>query len=79
VIPLERCTDVDLDDNKIRFECTLLHELVHWIRFKAELMDSDWDHFPDFSMEAGNQIEFWAYGEQKCNPDDIWQSMLTYQ
>jgi hypothetical protein len=79
VTPLERCTEVDLDANKIRFECTLLHELVHWVRYQAGLRDSDWDKFPDSPMEAGGQFEYWAYGELQCTTDEIWQSMLTYR
>ena len=70
--PLEECVwEGDLIKNKRRFQCTLLHEIVHWVRMKAGLPDEDWDNFPDVPTEAGEQFEIWAYGELLCSVDEI--------
>jgi hypothetical protein len=70
--PLEACVwEGDLLKNKRRFECTLLHEIVHWVRMKAGLSDEDFDNFPDAPTEAGEQFEIWAYGDLLCSNDEI--------
>ena len=76
--PLEECSwEGDLVKNKRRFECTLLHEMVHWVRMKAGLPDEDWDHFPDSPLEAGDQFEIWAYGKLLCSTDEIDDAILS--
>jgi len=53
--------------------------MVHWIRSKANLMETDWDNFPDFPMEAGEQFEMWAYGARLCTDDEIKDALLSYR
>src|SRR5262249_23955910 len=80
VIPLEQClADSDIVKNKRRFECTLLHERVHWVRKKAGLFDFDWDAFPDFPTEPGDEFEAWAYGDRLCTQDEIDDALLSYR
>ena len=75
---LENCSwQGDIEKNKMRFECTLLHEIVHFVRLKAGLNEADWDNFPDFPLEAGDQFEIWAYGRLTCTQNDIWDAMLS--
>jgi len=75
--PLEKCVaEVDLLNNKRRFECTLLHEMVHFVRMRNGLPDEDWD-FPD-SHEVGDQFEIWAYGELLCSQKEIEDALLSY-
>jgi hypothetical protein len=80
VTPLEECIQYgvsqDVADNTRLFECTLLHEIVHFVRYRVDLMDSDWD-FPD-SEEPGTQFELWAYGELQCTRDSLFRSAATY-
>ena len=72
IIPLEEClTDTDRVNNETRFECTLLHEIVHFVRNEAGLNEADWDNFPDSPMEAGTQFEIWAYGKIGCSAEEI--------
>lgn len=79
VIPLEKCITVaDIEKNKTRFECTLLHELVHFVRKSAGLMDTDWDKFPDFPMEAGDQFEMWAYRVRTCSDTELSDALASY-
>lgn len=74
--PLEGCSwEGDLIKNKRRFQCTLLHEIIHWVRMKAGLPDEDFD-FPD-SPEAGEQFEIWAYGKLLCSNDEIEDAILS--
>lgn len=78
VWPLEECSwEGDIVKNKRRFECTLLHEIVHWVRMKAGLPDEDWNEFPDKPMEAGEQFEIWAYGKLLCSTDEIEDAILS--
>jgi len=77
VVPLEKCiADVDLKNNKRRFECTLLHEIVHFVRMKNSLPAEDWD-FPD-TEEVGEQFELWAYGKKLCSEDEIFDALASY-
>jgi Metallopeptidase toxin 3 len=70
VRPLEHCVAaVDLANNKRRFESTLLHEIVHFVRMEAGLTDEDFS-FPD-TPEVGEQFEIWAYGTRQCTVDEI--------
>jgi len=76
IIPLEACVDAtDMFNNQTRFECTLLHELVHVVRSDARKPDVNWD-FPD-SEEPGNQFELWAYGRLLCTEADVADAQAT--
>jgi hypothetical protein len=80
VVPLEKClADIDVVNNKRRLESTLLHEMVRWVRNKANLMAMDWDNFPDFRMEAEDQFEIWAYGTRQCTEDEISDAAWSYR
>ena len=70
-IPLEQCVAAgDIVNNKRRFECTVLHELVHYVRSAAGLNDFDWS-FGEYPMEPGEQFELWAYGKRTCDADEL--------
>jgi len=80
ITPLEECIQYgvsqDVADNTRLFEGTLLHEIVHFVRYRAGLLDNDWD-FPD-TEEPGGQFEIWAYGELQCSRDSLFHSAATY-
>ncbi len=68
--PLEACiTSLDIINNKRRFESTLLHETVHFVRMVYNIIDPDYN-LPN-SSESGEQFEIWAYGELQCTKDEI--------
>lgn len=58
----------DLANAKLRFENTVLHEIVHWLRAQANLMDPNYD-FDE--PEPGSQFELWAYGMRACTQFDM--------
>lgn len=77
VIPLEKCIyEGDVTKNTMRFESTLLHEMIHYAREVAGLTEKDWD-FPD-SEEVGAQFEMWAYGKLTCTEDDDKDAAASY-
>jgi hypothetical protein len=79
VMPLEKCiAEVDILNNTKRFESTVLHELVHYVRNAANLNEADWDNFPDSPTEAGIQFEIWAYGALTCTIDDDRDAAASY-
>src|SRR5262249_47280789 len=59
-----------IDRNLWYFEASVLHELIHWVRFKAGKLD------PSPSPEIGDDFEMEVYGEQTCNTDAIWNQIL---
>jgi len=70
VEPLERCRGLtDTRNNERRFECTVLHEIVHIVRMIAKLPEKNFD-FPD-TEEPGDQFEIWAYGSRQCTPSEL--------
>jgi len=76
VVPLEQCVaDIDIINNKRRFECTLLHEIVHFVRMRNGIIDPDYD-LPD-TEEPGEQFEIWAYGKRLCSQDEIDDALLS--
>jgi hypothetical protein len=75
VIPFERCVYAgDLIKNTRRFECTLLHELVHFVREMAKLND-----LYGGLNEPGDLFEEWAYGKRLCSVDEIEDALLSYR
>jgi hypothetical protein len=66
---LEYCiTATDLANAKLRLEGTILHEIVHWLRANASLLDPNYN-FEE--PEPGTQFEKWAYGDRACSQFDM--------
>ena len=62
----------DLGFCKLHFEATMLHELVHWARFKSGVLPEIWTEPPTDGMpEAGSVFETWAYDRNFCQRPDV--------
>jgi hypothetical protein len=59
-----------IDRNLWYFEATLLHELIHWVRFRAGVRD------PSPVPEIGDEFELEVYGELTCNTESAWNAIL---
>jgi Metallopeptidase toxin 3 len=69
--PYEFCvTPADKAKNALQLEKTLLHEMVHWVRGQAGLLDNIYAAGIT-TFEAGEVFEIWAYGNISCVDTDI--------